>query len=294
MEKTKISLIRELKKRPRLYFWYMLIKNMILEFNRDGCLHLAAGIAFFGIFSIFPILLIIISILGFKLGHEETVVRIMGFLQDFLPSQTDLIIQNVETIARDRKAVGVVGLLILLWTGRGLFLAMEHSLNRTWGTPSYRSVIGRNLVAFFLIFMIGIILGLSLILSAIIAYLEQFKVPVLNFSLNQLALWGIINKWLISTFLIFVIFLLLFKVLPHTHVKIREILPGALFSTICWKIAEFCYIWYMKNMANLSAIYGSIGGLLGVLLLFYIASIVFLLGAEFNIVYLRIKHRRFT
>ena len=292
IDKVLSSFNKRIKDKPGLYFWYLLIKNTIMEFNRDGCLHLAAGIAFFGIFSVFPILLIIISIMGYQLGHEETIVRIMGFLQDYLPSQTNVIINNVQTIAADRGKLGIVGILILLWTGRGLFLAMEHSLNRTWGTPSYRSVIGRNLIAFFLIFMIGLILGISLILSAVIVYLSQRKIPVLNISLNQIAFWGIINKWLISTFLIFIIFLLLFKVLPHTKVSIREIMPGALFSTIFWKIAEFGYIWYMKNMANLSAIYGSIGGLLGVLLLFYIASIVFLLGAEFNIVYLRIKRRR--
>lgn len=283
---------KEIRKRPTIYFWYLLIKNTILEFNRDGCLHLAAGIAYFGIFSIFPMLLIIISIFGNQIGHEETIARIIQFLQDYLPTQTGVIISNVQTIAADSGKLGVVGFLILLWTGRGLFLAMEHSLNKTWGTPSYRSVIGRNLIAFFLIFMIGLILGLSLILSGVIVYLSQKKIPVLNISLSQLAFWGIINKWLISTFLVFVVFMLLFKVLPHTRVSLKEIMPGAVFSTIVWKLAEFGYIWYMKNMANLSAVYGSIGGLLGVLLLFYIISIVFLLGAEFNIVYLRIKHRR--
>lgn len=283
---------KQIRKKPAIYFWYLLIKNTIQEFNRDGCLHLAAGIAYFGIFSIFPMLLIIISMLGRHLGHEETIFRITQFLQDYLPSQAGVIIGNIQTIAADGSKLGIVGFLILLWTGRGLFLAMEHSLNRTWGTPSYRSVIGRNLIAFFLIFMIGMIMGLSLILSAVIVYLSQKKIPVLNISLSQLAFWGIINKWLISTFLVFVIFMLLYKVLPHSKIKLNEIMPGAVFSTIFWKLAEFGYIWYMKNMANLSAVYGSIGGLLGVLLLFYIASIVFLMGAEFNIVYLRIKHRK--
>jgi len=292
LRELKDSIYKKIKKHPRLYFWYLLIKNTILEFNRDGCLHLAAGIAFFGIFSIFPILLISISGLGFTLGHKEALIRIIEFLQKFFPSQIELITNNIETIAQDREKIGVVGILILLWTGRGLFLAMEHSLNRTWGNPHFRSVIGRNLLAFFLIFMMGLILGLSMLASTTIVYLTQLKVPVLNISLSQMALWGTINKWLISTFLIFIIFVLLFKVLPHIRVSVKEILPGAIFSTICCKIAEFGYIWYMKNMANLSAVYGSIGGILGMLLWIYILAIVFLLGAEFNIVYLRIKSGR--
>lgn len=292
IEELKLSFFNFIKKYPTLHFWYLMIKNMILEFGRDGCLHLAAGIAYYGIFSIFPLLIITISILGYKLGQPEAVARIREVMVNILPGQVELIMSNVETIAKDRSSLGILGILILVWTARGLFLAMEYSLNKTWGTPSYRSIIGRNMIAFFLIFTIGIILGISVSASAVIVYVNQLKVPILNISLNQLVLWGVINKWLVSTLLMLTIFLLLFKVLPHTRVKLREILPGAIFSTICWKLAEFGYIWYMKNMANLSAVYGSIGGMLGILMLFYIGSIVFLLGAEFNIVYIRMKYKR--
>jgi membrane protein len=292
IDEFKIKALNYIKKYPNLHFWYLMIKNMIQEFGRDGCFHLAAGIAYYGIFSIFPLLIITISIVGFKLGQPEAVARIREIMISVLPGQAESIMSNVETIAKDRGSLGILGLLILVWIARGLFLSMEYSLNKTWGTPSYRSVIGRNMIAFFLIFTIGIILGISISASAVIVYVNQLKVPILNISLNQLALWGVINKWLISTLLVFMIFLLLFKVLPHTKVRLREILPGAVFATICWKIAEFCYIWYMKNMANLSAVYGSIGGLLGILMLFYIAATVFLLGAEFNIVYIRMKFKR--
>lgn len=292
ISELKLKTIQWIKKSPRLYFWYLLIRNLILEFNRDGCLHLAAGIAFFGMFSIFPILLIIISILGYRFGHTESLNQIMSLLQQHLPAQADLIINNVEVLAKDRSKLGIAGLLILLWTGRGLFLALEYSLNRAWGNPNFRSVIGRNLLAFFLILTMSIVLGLSVVMSASFVYLEQIKIPVIDFALNQLSFWSVINKWIISTTIVMIIFILLFKMLPHTKVSFKEILPGAIFATICWKAAEFGYIWYMKNMANLSAIYGSIGGLLGVLLLFYIAAIVFLLGAEFNIVYLRIKYKK--
>ncbi|MCE1248671.1 MAG: YihY/virulence factor BrkB family protein [Firmicutes bacterium] len=292
IDELRLTMFNHIKKHPTIHFWYRMIKNMILEFGRDGCFHLAAGIAYYGIFSIFPLLIITISIMGYKLGRPEAAARIREIMTGILPGQADMIMSNVETIARDRGSLGILGILILLWTARGLFLAMEYSLNKTWGTPSYRSIIGRNMIAFFLIFTIGIILGISVSASAVIVYVEHLKVPVLNITLHQLAFWGVINKWLISTLLMFTVFLLLFKVLPHTKVKLREIMPGAIFSTICWKIAEFCYIWYMKNMANLSAVYGSIGGMLGILMLFYIASTVFLLGAEFNIVYIRMKYKR--
>lgn len=292
MKHLKKRILDLLKKNRIVYYWFLLAKNTIWKFARDGCPVLAAGIAFFTMFSLFPIMLIGISIIGFKYGQPEAIARINEFLIKFLPGKSNIIINNIETIAHDRGTIGAVGILILLWTGRGIFLAMEHSLNRVWGISTRRSILGRSLTVFFLILMIGILLGISMFLSAIIAYLTQIKVPILNLSLSELSFWGAVNKWLLSTVLIFFIFILLFKVLPHKKFSIREILPGALFATICWKIAEFAYIFYMSNMGKLSEVYGSIGGILGILLWFYIAGLVFMLGAEFNIVFLRLKNSK--
>ena len=128
-----------------------------------------------------------------------------------------------------------------------------------------------------------------MLLSTGIAYITNLKVLYLSISHSQWKMIGGINRWPISTILLFVIFLILYKVLPHTRVMLADILPGALFSTIGWKSAEFGYMWYMSHMAKIAEVYGSIGGMVGILLWFYIAAAVFLLGAEFIIVNLRLK-----
>ncbi len=288
-KRFKRFLRRKIRAHPNLHFVYLLVRNTISGFGRDGGYHLAAGIAFFALFSLFPLLLVFISIIGFKIGTPEAIQQIHIFLNKIFPAKSSLIMDNIQIIAKDKSKLGLVGILILFWCGRGLFLALEYSLNRIWGTPSGRSVLGRNALAFFLIFVGGLILGFSMVLSAFIAFITNVRVPIINFSLSRLTFWGTLNNWILSTLLIFVIFLLLYKILPHSKVTLKEILPGALFSTVCWKIAEFAYIFYMSNMAKFSEIYGSIGGLLGLLFWFYIGSIVFILGVEFNLVFLRLK-----
>lgn len=282
---------KRIKKHPRLNFIFLLLLNTYMEFARDGCMLMAAGIAFFAVFSLFPIILIGISLIGYRLGRPDAIMSILNFLNEFLPGKTGAIMTNIRTIAEDRGKIGIAGFVMLLWAGRGMFLAMEHSLNRVWGNPAGRNFVGRNLVAFLLIFSMGLVLGLSMFLSAIIAYLTQLKIPVLNIPVSSLAYYGTINKWLVSTILIFTIFSVLFRVLPHSRVGFKDVMPGAVFATIVWKLAEFGYIWYMSNMAKLSEVYGSIGGILGILLWLYIAAIVFMLASEFNIVYLRLKSR---
>lgn len=275
--------------RPRLNYWYLILKNIILGLRQDGGLHLAAGIAFFALFSLFPILLISVSILGFKFNQPGAAPGMMEFLSDFLPGHMDIIMKNFEAIAKDREKIGILGILILLWAGRGTFLAMEYSLNRVWDLPSRRSIIGRNLVALSLIFILLMIAGSSMAISTVVAYLSQIKVPILNVRISEFAIYAALNKWIFSTLLIFVVFLVLFKVLPHCRITFRQAFPGALLATLLWKISDLCYSWYISNVARMSELYGSLGGILGVMLWFYVAAIIFLAGAKLNIVRLRLR-----
>jgi len=251
---------------------------------------LSSGIAFSALFSLFPLLLIAISLIGYKFSKPEVVSGVNEIIERFFPCQVDVIMQNVQTIANDSGKIGLVGILMLLWAARGLFLAIEYSINKIWGTPTSRSIIGRNLTAFLSIFIMGVVLYFSLILSTVIAFLTRLEIPVFNITLSKLSFWGSINKWLVSTIIIFIFFVVLFKVMPHTRIKVKDIMPGALFAAICWKISELSYIWYMSNMGRLSEVYGSIGGVIGVLLWLHITAIVFLLGAEFNLSYKIIKN----
>jgi membrane protein len=263
-----------------------------MEFAADSCPQMAAGIAYFIFFSIFPILLIGISIAGFRLDSPEALVNISQSLQQFLPpEQADFLIRNIEAITAARAETGIVGLVGLIWAGRGMFLAMEASLNEAWGNPPTRSFMGRNLVAILLIFLIGLALIASVMLSSIIGFLTTLEIPVLDFSLSELEFIGVLNRWIVSTFLIFLVFSVIYKILPHNKVTFRNIIPGAIFSTIVFKLAEFGYIWYISNMANLASVYGSIGSLIGILLWLYIGSIILLFGAEFNISYLRFRNK---
>jgi membrane protein len=289
IDQLKISSRRWIREHKTLDFYYIILKNTLMEFAEDGGAHMAAGIAFFIFFSLFPILLIGISIVGYKFSSPSSMADIQQFLTQFLPAQADFLLANVQAISKARQQTGLLGLLGLLWSGRGMFLAMEYSLNKAWGNAPSRSFMGSNLLALSLIFIIGIILILIVAISSILTYLINLKVPIFNFSLSQLSLIVTINQWVISTLLIFLIFMVLYKVLPHSKLSIRDVVPGAVFSTIIWKIAEAVYIWYIANMANLAEVYGSIGSIIGILLWLYIAAAVFLLGAEFNISYLRRK-----
>ncbi len=277
-----------IKKKPFLYYWLRLFKNTLGGFSHDGGFHLSAGLAFFALFATFPMLLLGISFLGFHLSHPEAIAGVTDYLNRFLPYQADTIIQNARSIANYRGRIGIAGFVILMWVSRGLFLALEYSVNQLWNLDSRRSYIHRNILAFALILSLTILSGLSLLTTTVIAYLTQLEIPILNISICQLSFYGQVNRFILSTMFVFLVFTILFKLLPHCRVTIKEIIPGALFTTILWKLAEMGYLWYMSNMARMQEIYGSLGGLFGVIFWFYIGAIVFSIGAKFCVVRLRL------
>jgi membrane protein len=193
-----------LKQRPTLNRYFLIMKNTVMEFAADSCPQLAAGIAYFVFFSIFPILLIGISIAGFSIDSPDAIVNITESLRQFLPpDQADFLIQNIQAVRAARTETGIIGLLGLIWAGRGMFLAMEASLNEAWGNPPSRSFMGRNLIAILLIFFIGIALIASVMLSSIIGFLSTLEIPILGFSLSELEFIATLNRWIVSTLLIF-------------------------------------------------------------------------------------------
>ncbi|MFP4498650.1 MAG: YihY/virulence factor BrkB family protein [Vulcanimicrobiota bacterium] len=286
------SLVKPVREHRITGRWYLIIENTVMEFGKDGGFHLSAGIAYFAMFSMIPILLIVISVVGYSISSADAIQAISNFVNRLIPGQSKLILDNVRTIAEDRGKVGLLGLLLLTWSGRGIFLAMEYSINRVWGNNSSRSVISRNILAFTLIFILFLVVIIFMLISTISTFLIKLKIPVLDISLSEISFWSSLERWGLSTLLVFVIFLLLYKILPHLDLTFGDVLPGAVLATILYKILEALYIWYISNIARLSQVYGSIGGLLGIMLWFFISSIVLLLGAEFCYVYLNTRENQ--
>lgn len=284
----------------RLKSLFRVLRDMITEFIRDDGPFLAAGIAFYAFFSLFPLALISVAILTHILPTDEAAIGYtIELAQKFqVPAEVlNFITDSFRTLTEDRKRIGIVGLVMLLWSGRQLFRAMELSLHKAWDIPLRRHFIAQNLLSMLLVllcaavtFAVGLI---SAFLSWIRVVISRADLPeIAGFSLAEAQVYSFLQTWFVVPAAIVMIFLLLYIILPSKQVPVSYAVPGALFSALAWKLSSWLYLDFVVAFGSKSPIYGSIWGIIGLMIWLYIAACVFLLGAE--LVYVGLRDRGAT
>lgn len=253
--------------------------------RHDGPL-MAAGIAFFAFFSVFPLFMLSLAGLTYFIPLERALFYTHSLASMYLPVSTlDSIESNVRMVADDRTKISLTSLLLLLWSGRQLFRALEVSLLRTWDLPARRNLFHGNLLSMSLVLLCGAVAStgvlISLFFSAAKTLMESWQVPKLGWlSFDTTVSFAWIHSWVIIPGLVMLIFLLLYTILPLRRVGLKAALPGAFFAAVAWKLSSLLYVDYMVWFGKLSSVYSGVFGIVGMLVFLYVEAVVFLLGAE--------------
>ncbi len=230
---------------------------------------LAAGIAFYAFLSIFPILLLALAI-GSLVGGEVFAETIVGQISDVLTPQTETVLAEALEIETGRGGASVIGLLVLLWGSLRVFRGLDIAFSRIYTdspNPDFLTTI-RNAILVF-----GVIAAAVLALLAVRAYVHLFDLP-------QSVVY-------LSPFLVFVtlviVFFPMYYVFPNTPQTAWAVLPGAAFAAFGWTLLGELFGIYAAN-AGTYALFGLIGAVLLLLVWFYIAAVIILVGAIINAV----------
>lgn len=268
-------------------FWWLL-KTAGVGFGKHRILNLSASLAFYTIFSLGPMLLVIIFVSDIFWGRqaiEGTVYhQISGIVGHGAALQIQEIIKNSSI--QGNFFIALVGVLTLVIAATTVFSEMQASLNIIWnlkvkkGRPWIIMLKGR-LLSFSLVAGLGFLLLVSLIINGL---LEGF---MSNFQrmFPQVTMVGVYIANLILTLsVVALLFAIIFKVLPDAIIQWRYVIVGSLFTAALFMIGKFCLTIYIDN-SNLGSTYGSAGSLVILLLWIYYSSIAFYFGAEFTKVY---------
>ena len=254
------------------------MKRFYDEYGNEG----AASISYYTIFSLFPMLLFLISIFGFLINDIETILQISGTLTKAIPVSTSFINGILTEITESRNVNGLIGLLGLLFAGSGAFYSLSRNIDRAWSiTHKHRTVIEHRLFAIGMIVILMFIIILWMTMITIIDLLPEILIPIgSGISLDHSNLYKWINStvpWVLS----FLTFWGLYKFIPNTHVKWQYALWGAVFSSITWNIATNIFSWVISSgLANYEKLYGSLGAVIAFLTWIYITATITLIGAH--------------
>lgn len=275
VERTYLGLDR------RLRGWPTLLIRTGLAFKQDDGALMSRSIAYYALFSFFPLLLVLMSFSSFALDTAEVEQIIQDFVKSSLPVAADLVQANVERILAARSTVGILAVAGLLWSASGVFSAIYRAVNRAWGNSRARFFWADKIFGLVVVLVFGLLLVVTTLASTIFSVLQSW-IP--SFLVNAAGLW----RWL-STLLPPLVtaatFIMLYRIIPRNGVTWRDVWLGGLVAGLVWEAARRLYAWYLSNVASYSLIYGSVGAIIGFLLWAYLSAMILLLGAEFTAQY---------
>ena len=252
-------------------------KLVVGKFYKDDCFYLAAGIAYYSLFSAFPLLLAMVVALALPLGPAEARARVAEAIAEYFPVSADLIIKNIHQTVVVSDIIGLIGLLGLLWSALSLFSAIRRALNRVWGVQWDWRFAWRRLLELATMTGVGLIFVLSIAISTGLR-LARLALAV-DASSTSLWLWTVLPAFF-SFILVFATFSFAYAFLPRAAIRWSKIWPGALLAALIYEGAKYLFLWYVLNVAKYSVVYGPVAAVIVFLLWVYIAALIFLFGAE--------------
>ncbi|MBC7424408.1 MAG: YihY/virulence factor BrkB family protein [Ferruginibacter sp.] len=275
--------------KQKIFSLYHFIKQVIMEFIDDNVMKYSASLAYYTVFSLAPMLIIIISICGWLFGKEAVQGQMYGEIKDLVGSAAALQIQeNIKNIhlTKETPLATIFSIIVLVIGGTGIFGEIQDSLNRIWGLKvktkkAWWKLVLNRLLSFSLILSLGFVLIVSLVLTALIAIIGDRLNHILS-GASKIFVPLIDNA--LSFLITALLFAIIFKVLPDAKIKWKDVSIGAIITAVLFTLGKIG-IGYYLGRSNMATIYGAAGSVIIIMLWAYYSSVILYLGAEFTKVY---------
>jgi membrane protein len=265
--------------------WKILVQTG-KSFIADSPFGLASTTAYFAIFSIAPILIIIISVFGYFAGDTTIRYKLFEELNSLIGQESTEVLKNaIENYQITEKShIGtIIGIAFFVFSATTLFSTMQGSINYMWRVKvksnlkmNIFKLIRDRVLSFGVILTLGFILLVSLVVDAVIAYLKDFLTTY--FSEDLLFLAQILNIF-VSLAIISTVFAVIYHFLPDVKVRWNASWYGAVFTAVLFTAGKFI-IGYVVGSNELGAVYGAASSFIGILLWVYYTSLIFYFGVE--------------
>jgi membrane protein len=278
-----------MKIKPLLKKNGFLFKETFREFIADNALKLSAALSYYTIFSLPPLLIIIISLSGFFFGAEAVRGEIFGQINALVGNDAALQIQeaikNVK-LSKGNTFATILGVIILLIGASGVFSEIQDSINFIWGIKAKPKrglikFVKNRVMSFSMIGSVGFLLLVGLIVNSLMDVLNQRLAA--HFPKDAVYLFYVINL-LIVFVIITLLFTIVFKTLPDGKIALRDCIIGASFTAFLFMIGKFAIGAYLGS-TSIATVYGAAGSIILILVWVYYSAIILYFGAEFTKVY---------
>lgn len=281
-------------KRKLSSFWH-LIKRAYFSWNRNDPWARSATIAYYALFSLPSLLIIVVTVSGYFFGRDAVQGRITEEIGGFIGTDSARAVEGMiaKAALNDSSIFAVIfGLAFLIFGATGVFFQLKSAMNNIWNVAAKKNSIKRvvinRIISLGMVFVVGLLLLVSLVISAILSALSDYlaKVaPIITvFTLE------VIN-FLISFIIVTSLFAAIFKWLPDVKLRWKTTYLGAILTTVLFLIAEYVIRFYF-GQSNPGSVYGGASSVVLILLWVYYTCLIVFFGAEFTVQYALYKKEK--
>lgn len=269
--------------------YYKVLRASWREFGNDKAIKLSASLAYYTIFSLAPMLIVIISLGGLFLGkvaiEGELFEQIRRYIGDAAAMQIQNMIGNADVL-KGSFVASIIGIATMLLGATGVFVEIQDSLNFMWGIKhkhkrGFVKYMLNRLISFIIVIGMGLILLVSLVINSIIDSFSNTIINYFPFFPIEFASWA--NSIFMFSILCS-LFVVIFKFLPDAIIRLKDIIVGSIFTAILFMIGKWAISYYL-GIISLSSTYGAAASLVIILLWVYYSAIILYFGAEFTHMY---------
>ncbi|QKE75947.1 YihY/virulence factor BrkB family protein [Arthrobacter citreus] len=248
----------------------------------------SAELAYYLMLSLFPFLIVLTQVITFL---PLTTDEIMSFLSQYAPPDAMAIIKsNLQLIiGQSHGGVLSVGVIATLWASSNGINAIIRALNDAYNVEDKRNYFVTRGVSIILTIIMIFVIVFALLIPVFGKVIAKFVFEFLGISNDFLYTWSII-RWTLSFVILLIVFTVLYSIGPSKVVHIKKVFFGSLFATLGWIISSFGFAFYVDNFGNFTSHYGSLGGIIVLMIWFFISAMVVIIGGELNAL---IKERQY-
>jgi membrane protein len=263
--------------------WLAAGKRCLREYRNDILQDRAAALTYYSIQSIFPALLVLVSLLGL-VGKSATQPLITNLTAAVPSAARKIVLQAVTHLQHSHSAAGwlaIVGIVAGLWSASSYVAAFMRASNAIYDVPEGRPAWKTMPVRFAMTLVLVLLIIASAIIVVVTGGLARHVGTVLGVGSAAVTVWDI-AKWPVLLLFFCAMLTVLYWASPNARHRVRWVVPGGMIAVIVWLVASGLFALYVANFGHYNKVYGSIAGVIIFLIWMWISNLAILLGAEFN------------
>lgn len=256
------------------------MKELFARFSLHEGQSKSAELAYFFLLSLFPLIIFILTLTAYLPISAEDV---LGAVDQYAPDSAMSMVKSITEQTLNKRGGGLLsfGIIAVIWSASNGMNAIVRAFNHAYEVEENRSFIIIRLTSIFLTIAMVVTILIALLLPVFGREIGLLAADFIGAPGLFLQVWSVV-RWGISPLILLIVFTALYIFAPNKRLSLRFVLPGAVFAAAGWIIVSMLFSFYVGTFANYSATYGSIGGIIVLMIWFYLTGTLLILGGEIN------------